>query len=117
MFGSSLKAGGKFASDVVGAVATGNISSVGTITGDKAAQALTSYLGYGVADDSAAGNEHGAGTVSPGTQIPVTPDHDMSQSQEGVTITQDGRQRRDGRERRRAHRAEQLIELLHRFFI
>ena len=90
MFGSSLKSGGKFASDVVGAVATGNISSVGTITGDKAAQALTSYLGYGVADDSAAGNEHGAGTVSPGTQIPVTPDHDMSQSQEGVTVTQDG---------------------------
>ena len=31
--------------------------------------------------------------------------------------TQDGRQRRDGRERRRAHRAEQLIELLHRVLI
>ena len=90
MFGSSLKSGGKFASDVVGAVATGNISSVGTITGEKAAQALTSYLGYGAADDSAAGVEHGAGMVSPGTQIPVTPDHDMSQPQEDVIITQDG---------------------------
>ena len=90
MFGSSLKSGGKFASDVVGAVATGNISSVGTITGDKAAQALTSYLGYGAADDSAAGVEHEAETVSLGTQIPVKPDHDMSQPQEDVTITQDG---------------------------
>lgn len=46
MFGSSMKSGGRLAGDVVSAVATGNIASVGSITGAKAAQALTSYLGY-----------------------------------------------------------------------
>ena len=46
MFGSSLNNNGKFASNVVGAVATGNIATVGSITGAKAVQALTSYLGY-----------------------------------------------------------------------
>lgn len=44
---SSMKGGGKFASEVIGAVATGNIATVGSITGPRAAQALTSYLGYG----------------------------------------------------------------------
>lgn len=46
MFGSSMASGGKFANSVIGAVATGDISSVGSIKGEKAAQALTSYLGY-----------------------------------------------------------------------
>ena len=46
MFGSSMAAGGKFANSVVGAVATGNIATVGSIKGEKAAQALTNYLGY-----------------------------------------------------------------------
>ncbi|MFQ7018415.1 MAG: hypothetical protein ACLRRI_01990 [Oscillospiraceae bacterium] len=46
MFGSSMAAGGQFANSVVGAVATGNISTVGSIKGEKAAQALTNYLGY-----------------------------------------------------------------------
>ena len=50
MFGSSLNSGGKFATNVVGAVATGNITSVGSITGEKAAKALSSYLGYGVGE-------------------------------------------------------------------
>ena len=88
MFGSSLNNGGKFATDVVGAVATGNISRVGSITGAKAAQALTSYLGYG----ATAGNGTGAPSsklsmnadsitsaagelvTSPGTDIPVSRD-------------------------------------------
>lgn len=88
MFGSSLNNGGKFATDVVGAVATGNISRVGSITGAKAAQALTSYLGYG----ATAGNGTGAPTsnlamnadsipsaageslTSPGTDISVSRD-------------------------------------------
>ena len=39
MFGSSMAAGGQFANSVVGAVATGNISTVGSIKGEKAAQA------------------------------------------------------------------------------
>lgn len=46
MFASSMNAGGKFATDVVGTVATGNISSVGTMKGEQAAQALSTYLGY-----------------------------------------------------------------------
>ena len=88
MFGSSLNNGGKFATDVVGAVATGNISRVGSITGAKAAQALTSSLGYG----ATAGNGTGAPSsklsmnadsitsaagelvTSPGTDIPVSRD-------------------------------------------
>ena len=52
MFSSSLNSGGKFATDVVGAVATGNIAAVGSMKGAKAAQALTSYLGYGSADST-----------------------------------------------------------------
>lgn len=50
MFESSLQNGGKFAMSVVGAVAKGSMSSVGSITGDQAAEALTSYLGYSAAD-------------------------------------------------------------------
>lgn len=46
MFGSSLASGGKFANSVIGAVAKGDISSVGSITGEQASEALTSYLGY-----------------------------------------------------------------------
>ena len=46
MFASSLNNGGRLASNVIGAVATGNYSKVGSITGEKASQALTSYLGY-----------------------------------------------------------------------
>ena len=67
MFGSSLKNGGKFASDVVGAVATGNIATMGSITGTQASEALTSYLGYG------SGQSEGAGaikTTGHGTVIP-----------------------------------------------
>ena len=92
MFGSSLNNGGKFATDVVGAVATGNISKVGSITGAKAAQALTSYLGYGAAAGTDTGvpsgkpggsatvnaggvTEAGGNAVSrPGTDIPVSRD-------------------------------------------
>lgn len=47
MFASSMKNNGKFAADVVSTVATGSISSVGTISGPQASEALTSYLGYG----------------------------------------------------------------------
>ncbi len=43
---SSAAKGGAFASSVIGAVATGNIQSTGTITGEKAEQAMRSYMGY-----------------------------------------------------------------------
>ena len=88
MFGSSLNNGGKFATDVVGAVATGNISRVGSITGAKAAQALTSYLGYGATAGNGTGapssklatnadsitSAAGESITSPGTDIPVSRD-------------------------------------------
>ena len=88
MFGSSLNNGGKFATDVVGAVATGNISRVGSITGAKAAQALTSYLGYGATAGNGTGapssklamnadsipSAAGESLTSPGTDIPVSRD-------------------------------------------
>ena len=45
MFSSSVAKGGDFANGVIGAVAKGNIASAGTISGTKAAEALTSYLG------------------------------------------------------------------------
>ena len=77
MFGSSLNNGGKFATDVVGAVATGNISRVGSITGAKAAQALTSYLGYG----ATAGN----GTGAPSSKLAMTADSIPSAAGESLT--------------------------------
>ena len=77
MFGSSLNNGGKFATDVVGAVATGNISKVGSITGAKAAQALTSYLGYG----ATAGN----GTGAPSSKLAMNADSITSAAGESLT--------------------------------
>ena len=44
-FESSLKKGGDFANSVTGAVAHGNISHTGSMTGPQAAEALSSYLG------------------------------------------------------------------------
>ena len=44
-FESSVKKGGDFANGVTGAVAKGNISYTGSMTGTQAAQALTSYMG------------------------------------------------------------------------
>ena len=44
VFSRSLAAGGSFANDVIGTVARGEVS--GSITGDMAAQSLSSYMGY-----------------------------------------------------------------------
>lgn len=83
MFDSSMKSGGKLAADVVSGVATGSFAAVGSITGAKAAQALTSYLGYqsGTPDtatgtpDTAMGMPVNNGAVSPqfGGQVSVPP--------------------------------------------
>lgn len=45
-FASSVNKGGGFANKVIGNVATGSISSNGTISGAGASEALMSYLGY-----------------------------------------------------------------------
>ena len=44
VFSRSLAAGGSFANDVIGTVARGEVA--GSITGDMAAQSLSSYMGY-----------------------------------------------------------------------
>ena len=46
VYASSVAKGGNFANNVIGTVATGNISSMGSITGAKAEEALQSYMGY-----------------------------------------------------------------------
>lgn len=66
MVDSSINSGGQFAASVVGAIAKGNYSRDGSITGERAAQALTSYLGYQAAG-AVAGTE---GAPIPTTSIP-----------------------------------------------
>ena len=90
MFGSSMTAGGKFANNVVGAVATGNIATVGSIKGEKAAQALTNYLGYTNPTSPELGSmEHPvgdvAGQVIVGQEIGAAVD-----GEEQDTVTVDG---------------------------
>lgn len=46
LYNSSVQRGGDFANTVIGAVAKGNIKEQGSITGDRAAEAMTSYFGY-----------------------------------------------------------------------
>ena len=77
MFGSSLRNGGKFAMSVVGAVAKGNMSSIGSITGEQASEALSGYLGYSPAEAG------GADTFAQGS-IPPAP------IPQGDVITLDG---------------------------
>ena len=46
MYDASVSKGGGFANSVIGKVATGNISSTGSMTGKGAEDALMSYMGY-----------------------------------------------------------------------
>lgn len=46
IYTSSVSKGGNFANNVIGSVATGNITQMGTITGEKAVEALHSYMGH-----------------------------------------------------------------------
>ena len=74
MYASSVVKGGDFAGNVIGTVATGNIASVGSMTGEKAAQALHSYMGYAALEEGAqhvpsfTGVEIGGGRIT-GTEI------------------------------------------------
>ena len=69
-FENSLKKGGDFANNITGAVAQGNISQIGTMTGAQAAEALTSYLGQTGMDNAPTYNgvEIGGGRIM-GTEI------------------------------------------------
>lgn len=46
MFTSSMEKGGNFANNVIGTVAQGSMSTMGSMTGERASQALRSYMGY-----------------------------------------------------------------------
>lgn len=46
IYKSSVSKGGGFASDITSSIATGSIAADGTMTGEKAAEALQSYMGY-----------------------------------------------------------------------
>ena len=46
VFASSLLSGGRFANDVIGMVAKGDLRTAGSITGDLAAQSMMSYMGH-----------------------------------------------------------------------
>lgn len=89
MVDSSINSGGQFASSVVGAIAKGNYSRDGSITGERAAQALTSYLGYQAAGavTGAEGSPIPTGTI-PGNDGAGAPS-DVSQPGEDV-VTMDG---------------------------
>ena len=94
LFGAGLNNGSYFASDVVGAVATGDISTVGSIRGDKANQALVSYLGYPAPDSSNASStgtegpmimaDHSSITLNGGAASGAV--HDSTQSSGGAVI-------------------------------
>lgn len=45
-FQSSMAKGGSFANSVIGSVAKGNVSQMGSITGETASQAMSSYMGF-----------------------------------------------------------------------
>ena len=53
MYASSVSKGGNFANNVIGSVATGSISQMGSISGKKAAEALHSYMGYAALESGA----------------------------------------------------------------
>lgn len=53
MYASSVSKGGNFANNVIGSVATGSISQMGSISGEKAAEALHSYMGYAALESGA----------------------------------------------------------------
>lgn len=74
MFTRSLLSGGKFANEVIGKVASGDLRSTGSIKGDLATQALLSYTGITALGDQAGqtpyykGVEIGGGRIT-GTEL------------------------------------------------
>lgn len=78
IYASSVSKGGNFANNVIGSVATGSITQMGTMTGDKAVDALHSYMGHAALEPGAENIptyqnvEIGGGRIT-GTE--VTPEH------------------------------------------
>lgn len=78
IFSSSLQKGGDFANHVIGRVATGDVKSTGTITGDMAALSFMSYMGYTALGEKSTEKvsvrdvEIGGGRIS---GVEITPQH------------------------------------------
>lgn len=66
---SSVKKGGKLANDVIGSVAKGDISDKGVISGDKASDALKSYMGITAETNSQVNSSVNGGSVSKNVDI------------------------------------------------
>lgn len=80
LFAQSLSSGGKFATDVIGTVAKGDIRTTGSITGDLAAQAVMPYLGCSATGENGQGPlsfsnvEIGGGRITGMVQSPGHPE-------------------------------------------
>lgn len=64
IYQSSVNSGGEFANNVIGSIATGNIATAGSMSGENAAQALQSYMGYAALED-------GAGNIPEFTNVEI----------------------------------------------
>ncbi len=53
IYSSSVSKGGDFANHIISTVATGNVATHGMITGEKAAEAMSSYMGYAALGENA----------------------------------------------------------------
>lgn len=53
IYSSSVSRGGSFANNVISTIATGSIREQGSITGEKASEALMSYMGYNALEEGA----------------------------------------------------------------
>lgn len=64
IYKSSVSKGGGFANDIISRIATGSIPADGTMTGEKASEALQSYMGYAALGE-------GAGAVPSFTNVEI----------------------------------------------
>ena len=71
-YDASVKKGGKLANDVIGSVAKGDISDKGVISGEKASDALKSYMGITAATNSQVNSNVSGGSVSKNVDISGT---------------------------------------------
>lgn len=53
IYSASVNKGGGFANNIISTIATGNPAAAGYITGDKASEALHSYMGYAALEEGA----------------------------------------------------------------
>lgn len=79
IFTNSMLEGGRFANDVIGMVAAGDLHSTGSITGEFASQALSSYMGITAQGDAApqisySNIEIGGGRITGTEYSPEHPD-------------------------------------------